>query len=141
MTKLAMPETSPQPQPVTNEMPRRILYSDDMQALRDVIRLTLGKDGHKVECVDDGSIALQRVQSQPDYYELVITDHHMPVMDGLELVQRLRDLDYPGKIVIFSSELSERVTSAYRTLDVDCILMKPIFMPKLRQVLRELWDK
>lgn len=139
MTKLAMPETSTQPQQASPTVPRRILYSDDMQALREVIKLTLGKDGHQVECVDDGSAAFQRVQTQPDYFDLVITDHHMPVMDGLELVHRLRESRYPGKIVIFSSELSERVTSAYQALHVDCILMKPIFMPKLREVLRELW--
>ena len=65
---------------------------------------------------------------------MIITDHHMPGINGLELVSAVRNLPYHGKIIVFSSELSEAVDSAYRRLKVDHILPKPIFPAQLRAV-------
>jgi CheY-like chemotaxis protein len=116
----------------------RILYADDLCELRDVARLTLSREGHGIECVEDGQIALHRVLADPSF-DLVITDHHMPNMTGLELVHGLRGNDYPGRIVIFSSELSPEVTADYRRLNVDRILYKPVYPSVLRGVLAELF--
>src|SRR4051794_39441053 len=83
----------------------RVLYADDVRELREIMRLSLSRDGHGIECVEDGAQALQRVMADPGF-DLVITDHHMPFMNGPELVQNLRGLSYNGKIMVFSSELS-----------------------------------
>jgi two-component system, chemotaxis family, chemotaxis protein CheY len=116
----------------------RVLYADDMRELRDIVRISLGREGHGVECVGDGNSALQRLADDPTF-DLVISDHHMPKMNGLELVSRLRALPFPGKIMIFSSELSPAVAAAYRRQGVDRILYKPVFPSTLRQVLTELF--
>lgn len=63
----------------------------------------------------------------------------MPVMNGLELVVRLRQTGYDGKILIFSSELDPAVSRAYRRLNVDGIVHKPVFPSELRRILRELF--
>lgn len=130
---IARPEPSPPP-------PRRILYAEDMSALQILMREMLGRDGHDTHCCDDGEAAWQTLAARPDRYDLLITDHHMPVLNGLGLVQRLRHHGvFPGKIVVFSSELSETVDQAYRDLAVDGILKKPVFRQQLRRVLAELW--
>ncbi len=116
----------------------RILYADDLRELRDVARISFSRDGHGIECVDDGLIALNRVMADPNF-DLVITDHHMPNMNGLELVKGLRKLEFPGKIIVFSSELGPQVAGEYRKLNVDRILYKPIFPSALRQTLAELF--
>ena len=105
----------------------RILYADDMRELRDVARIALTREGHRIECVGDGRQALDRVTAAVAAYDLVITDHHMPHLNGLELVAELRRLPFAGKILIFCSELSPAVNEAYRQLGVDRILYKPIF--------------
>src|SRR4051812_4417776 len=104
----------------------RILYAEDLRELRDVARLTLSRDGHGIECVEDGQIAFNRVKADASF-DLVITDHHMPNMTGLELVRGLRAVDFAGRVVIFSSELSPATTAEYQRLQVDRILYKPVY--------------
>ncbi len=116
----------------------RILYAEDVLQLRELMQLVLAKEGHTVECVADGLAAYQKVIANPSAYDLLITDHHMPNMNGLELVTQLRSLPFPGKIIVFSSELSSYVSSAYRHLNVDYVLPKPIFPATLRALLATL---
>ena len=100
--------------------------------------MSFGRDGHQIECADDGEVALAHLIATPDY-DLLITDHCMPVMDGLELVTHLRTRKFQGKIIVFCSELSATVAAEYRALQVDRILYKPIFPSVLRELLRELF--
>ena len=116
----------------------RILYADDMRELRELAVITLGRDGHTVECVKDGDAALSRITAEPDSFDLLITDHHMPNMNGLELIKQVRTLPYKGKIIVFCSELSKDVNEAYFALKVDEILYKPILPSELRTVLARL---
>lgn len=116
----------------------RILYADDLRELRDVARISFSREGHGIECVDDGLIALNRIMADPNF-DLVITDHHMPNLNGLEFVRGLRRLAFPGKVVVFSSELDPAVAAEYRKLHVDRVLYKPVFPSVLRQAIAELF--
>lgn len=114
--------------------PLRVLYADDMLQLRELIAIVLARDGHTVETVPNGEQALEKISSDAEAFDVVITDHHMPGMNGLELVSCIRTRPYAGKIIVFSSELSQAVDVAYRRLKVDHILPKPIFPAQLRAV-------
>lgn len=116
----------------------RILYADDLRELRDVARISFSREGHGIECVDDGLIALNRVMADPGF-DLVITDHHMPNMNGLEFVRGLQKLGFAGKILVFSSELDPAVATEYRKLNVDRILYKPVLPSELRKAIHELF--
>ena len=118
----------------------RILYADDLRELREVARIALSREGHLIKCVADGQEALDCIKADPDAYDLLISDHHMPNVDGLELVTEVRTLPFHGKILIFSSELSPAVADAYTELKVDRMLFKPVFPSELRQVLAELFE-
>ena len=117
----------------------RILYAEDLRDLREVARIALTRDGHSIECVPDGVLALERIKAAPNSLDLLITDHHMPKMNGLELVTALGAEPFAGKIIVFSSELSPAIGAAYLQLGVDRILPKPIFPSELRQVLAEVF--
>lgn len=117
----------------------RIIYADDMRELREVARIALSREGHLIECVADGQHALERITATPDAYDLVISDHHMPRLNGIALITQLRAGPYSGKILIFCSELSPAVAETYHQLKVDRILYKPVFPSELRQVLAELF--
>lgn len=110
----------------------RVLYADDMRELRQLLEVVLGRDGHKVDSVPDGNLALDLLRANPGAFDVVITDHHMPTVSGLELVARLREMNYTGRIIVFSSELSEAVDLSYRKHKVDFILPKPVFPSDLR---------
>jgi two-component system chemotaxis response regulator CheY len=127
------PETTPT-EVAPARKPLRVLYADDMRQLRELIVIVLGRDGHSVETVANGEEALQKISSSVMPYDVIITDHHMPGINGLELVTTIRTTPFGGKIIVFSSELSQAVDDAYRRLKVDHILPKPIFPAQLRAV-------
>jgi len=72
------------------------------------------------------------LKADPTAFDVVITDHHMETMNGLELVMRLREIHYPGLIAVVSSELNADVEDEYRNLGVEKILYKPVELTALR---------
>jgi len=124
--------------PGTPRKALRIMHVDDMRQLREIVQMSLGRDGHTVESYADGADALERMKQDPAAYDLFISDHHMPRMNGLEVVRELRRIAFRGKIFIFSSEIDEEVNDIYLTLKVDMVLPKPIILPELKQFLAEL---
>src|SRR3954463_16787973 len=139
MVRSATLVTTPTPVSPSPNRLLRILYADDMPELREVARLSLSRDGHGIECYPDGARALARVTADPTF-DLVMTDHHMPQMNGLEFVKGLRKLAFAGKLMVFSSELSTEIAKEYTKLRVDRILYKPVFPTTLRQTLAELFS-
>jgi two-component system, chemotaxis family, chemotaxis protein CheY len=129
---------APVPAPV---LPRivRILYAEDVRELRELARIVFSRDGHSIDCVEDGTDALQRIAADPHAFDLVVTDHHMPRMNGLELVMQLRQTAYRGKIMVFSSELNPAIATEYRKLGVDRIMFKPVYPSFLRQAIAEMF--
>jgi CheY-like chemotaxis protein len=125
--------------PATPGPPLRILYAEDVRELRELARMILSLLGHSLECFDNGQMASDRVRLSPDDFDLIITDHHMPVMNGLEFVMQLRTLPFHGKIMVFSSDLDPGTAVLYRQLNVDRILNKPVTPQVFRQVLAELF--
>ncbi len=136
-TCLAMNPTFPTATPFATT-PWRILYADDVKELRDIARLSLSRIGHSIECVEDGREALERVLPDPEAFDLVITDHHMPEMNGLELVKALRQTTYRGRLIVFCSELNPAVAKEYERLGADRLLYKPILPTTLRRLIAEL---
>jgi CheY-like chemotaxis protein len=130
---ISSPETS-----VADKKTKRVLYVDDMRELRDVASLALSRCGHKVDSAPDGRDALEMVMADLGAYDIVISDHHMGGMNGLELVMKLREIKYPGKIAIVSSELNQDVEEEYRSLGVERILYKPVALSDLRALVVEM---
>jgi len=116
---------------------RRVLYVDDLRELREVARIALSKAGHKIDTAPDGTDALAMIIANPGAYDIVISDHHMGVMNGLELVIKLREIQYPGMIAIVSSEMNLDVADEYRRLGVERLLYKPVEISKLRALVLE----
>ncbi len=69
----------------------KILAVDDSPSVRQLVSMSLRAKGHDVVTADDGTSALEFAQSES--VNLVITDVHMPEMDGISLVHELRKLE------------------------------------------------
>lgn len=67
----------------------KILIAEDDRELRQLFSHVLTKNGYVVKGVSNGKEALDAMDN--DYFDLVITDIMMPVLDGYELVRQLRD--------------------------------------------------
>jgi two-component system chemotaxis response regulator CheY len=95
-------------------------------------------EGYQIDTVSAGDAALQRLVENPAAYDLLITDHHMPRMNGLELVHQVVKIPFTGRMMVFSSELDPAVHREYHALGVGVILPKPIRPAILRRALAEL---
>lgn len=100
--------------PRTNP-PYRVLCVDDEESIRDVVAALLRREGFVVETAADGQAAWQRLLSEWDGFDLVITDNEMPRMSGASLIERLHGSRFPGKVLMFSGSLP--ATAAARLAD------------------------
>jgi CheY-like chemotaxis protein len=122
--------------PATASRPLRILYAEDHPVVREVIAEVFASEGHRVTCAADGREAFERFAAQPGGFDLIVTDHQMPYLTGLELAGYLRAADYAGSIVVLTSIEDRAVLEAFAELKVDEILTKPTSLAVLRGVLR-----
>ena len=111
--------------PAENGGPLNVLCADDDEHVALTLKYVFESAGHHVECFGSGHSALTRVLSELEYFDLIVTDHHMPSLSGLQFVEKLREAQYMGRIVVHSSHLSETAVKAYQTLAVERIVKKP----------------
>lgn len=118
--------------------PLNILLAEDERSVAFSISFALKADGHKIEIVADGEQAFADLTAKPEAFDILITDHSMPRMNGVELVRRLRDTAFRGKIVVLSAHLSAETRAAYVALGVDLMIPKPFDVHQLRAAIRQI---
>jgi len=72
-------------------MEKKILIVDDSESIREVVSFTLENAGHEVVKAVDGQDALKYLDGQK--YDLIITDLHMPNLNGIELIKKVRTIE------------------------------------------------
>lgn len=133
-----MSESQSSPRSPATAAPVHVLYADDVRELRQLMHHALTVSGFQITCVPDGIDAWNEIQQHPGRYHVLITDHHMPQMSGLELVRQLRQSEFGGRIIVISSELGEATDLAYHELQVDALLKKPAKFTQLPTLIRNL---
>ncbi len=108
---------------------RRILLAEDHPTNQKVIQLILDTFGVKLDIVENGALAMQRLQTQA--YDVVLMDMQMPEMDGLSATEALRALEREtGRprtpvIMLTANALDEHVRASHAA-GADEHLSKPI---------------
>jgi len=98
---------------------------------RQLIEMVLARKGHEVTCAKDGEEAWLSLSARPGSYNVLVTDHDMPKLDGLALVTQVRALGFTGRIVVVSGSIDDALAAKYRALEVDAILAKPFLAGQL----------
>lgn len=78
----------------------RILVIDDEQSIIDTLKLILNHENYEVDGCLDGASALRQVQEEK--YELILLDIKMPRMDGMEVLERLMEMDSDLVVIMIS---------------------------------------
>ncbi len=91
----------------------RILLVDDDPDIHALLGMALGPEGYELTSVTDGLQALECLRSAT--YDLVITDVNMPKLDGLELLQRIRQSAPNIHVLVMTAQnTADKVISALR---------------------------
>lgn len=107
---------------------QRILVVDDEPSLQKVITLELQRKGYEVKGVGNGSEAVELFFTEGA--DLVITDMHMPIMDGLETVAAIKKLNPEVPIILMTGQFEEDAQQAIN-IGVSSFLSKPFRMEEL----------
>lgn len=122
---------------------KRLLVVEDNKLNREITVTILEQTGIITEQAEDGSVAVKMVkEAAPGYYDLILMDIQMPIMDGYEATKQIRAL--PDKrlaqlpIIAVSANAFEEDKKASLAAGMDGHIAKPINVPDLFALMQKL---
>jgi len=118
-----------------------ILFVDDEEAIVTIGSRTLERLGYTVTGVTSSHDALQIFKSEPDIYDIVITDMTMPGMVGTELSKELKKIRAEIPVIICSGYSVDMDTDKTKSYDIQGFVTKPVLGNDLSKKIREILDQ
>src|SRR5215510_6257724 len=117
----------------------RVLVVDDEKVIREILSDFLTMEGYQVQSVEDGTLALKELQRRS--YNLVISDLKMPRMGGLELLEKIGELN-PNVLTVIMTGFGtvETAIEAMKRGAYDYIL-KPFKVEEVMHIVQRGLDK
>ena len=118
-------------------MSKNILIVDDSESIREVVSFTLENEGYNVLIGVDGKDALKYLDGSP--IDLIITDLHMPIMDGIELIKNVRQMDAYKRIPILFLTTESQASKKMEAKEAGATgwIIKPFVPAKLIAALKK----
>ena len=101
----------------------RLLLVDDDPNMQRMVALFLNKKNFDLEIAGNGRKALEMLDSNK--YDLIISDMQMPLMDGAELLQKIRVKKIKTPVILISAYTSLDMPNEANTSDFAAVLFKP----------------
>ena len=117
--------------------PKRLIIAEDTDSVRDVLSRQLDTLGVEATFVKDGREALFAVRSGE--YGILLTDLHMPEVDGYTVVQTIREDDeklgrhFP--VIALTADVQMAQRQVYMSHGFDECLLKPVSLGQFRRLL------
>ncbi|MEG0916487.1 MAG: response regulator [Myroides sp.] len=118
----------------------RVLVVDDNQNNRTILQHMLAYKNIKSEAAANGLEAIQLLMNG-ERFDMILMDYHMPVLSGLETIEKIKELfkiqgEMIPLIVLHTSSEENEFISAFRKDDKSYCLLKPIKSDELYRTLR-----
>lgn len=108
---------------------KTVLFAEDDKIIKSQITEVLEMIFKKVFSVEDGKKAYEVYQEErPD---IIISDIKMPNIDGLTLIEKIRQTDYKTPIILLTSFMEQQLVISAANLSIDGYIIKPIEFNKL----------
>lgn len=118
----------------------RILFVDDEKSLAEMGKRMLEHLGYRVNCMTSSLEALELFRSDPDRFDLVITDQTMPHMTGIQLAEEVLSIR-PDMPIILCTGYSEVATfERVKAAGIRRLLMKPLGARNFGETIRYVLD-
>ena len=123
--------------PVGNEC---ILLVDDEKALLDLGRNWLERLGYRVETRASSIDAIEAFRSNPEKYDLIISDVTMPKMTGDKLARQMKSIR-PDICIILCSGFSDQLCArTMEAIGIGAVIMKPVIYADLSYTVRQVLE-
>jgi DNA-binding NtrC family response regulator len=119
-------------------MPKILLIEDDSK-IRAILREILQDKGHDVDEAADGSEGFKKLEQ--GIYDLCICDIKMPKMDGMEVLEKVKEAEIPTNLVIISAHGNIDIAVEAVKKGAFDFLQKPFDLGRLEITLRNALDK
>ncbi len=116
----------------------KVLIVDDDIDLAEVLAAGLEQLGYNVVAFSDPLEALAAIRQSVDGFDVLVTDHFMPKMHGLELVSAVRSTHHAIKILLCSGANMPSLEEAARVAGADAFLRKPFSATDIALQIRSL---
>ncbi len=127
-----------------DELPQgteKILFVDDEKSIVLMMQQILEWLGYYVDAKTDPVSALETFQSQPDAFDLVITDMAMPHMTGVTLAEKLMQIRPDIPIIICTGHSSLIDEKKAKEMNLAAFVMKPIITSEFAKTIRSVLDE
>ncbi|MDP6114838.1 MAG: sigma-54 dependent transcriptional regulator [Planctomycetota bacterium] len=116
--------------------PLHVLVIDDEPSMRSVCEGFLRSFGHTVESAGNGESGLAQVEDS--FYDLVVADYKLPGMDGLQVLQQVKDKSPSTEVIIMTAYAD--IESAVQAVRYDAFdyLPKPFELEEMQRAVRKL---
>jgi len=120
------PAGEPEERAPQRELPvGAVLFADDEPAVLAANASFLRGAGIEVTCAEDGLQALDLFRQMPGYYGVVVLDHKMPRMSGLDCLKAIKQID-PNVVVLLTTGYAEaNLSEAFAGAEDVALLEKP----------------
>jgi PAS domain S-box-containing protein len=118
-----------------------ILFVDDEISITKMVKRMFERLGYKVETTTSPEEAFERFRSNPDHFDLVISDMTMPQMTGVELSEKLMDIRKNIPIIVCTGNSTLVNEEKAKELGLAAYVMKPIDMQETAQTIRKVLDR
>ena len=131
---------------ISTDGPTRLLIAEDTESVRDVLQRQLNKLGVEADFVSDGLEALKALKTGK--YGILITDLHMPGLDGYQLAGQIREEEVAQAsthgegdhtdhfpVIVLTADVQMAQREAYMRHGFDECLLKPVSLGQFRRLL------
>jgi PAS domain S-box-containing protein len=118
-----------------------LLLIDDEKPLCDAMREGLTRLGYRVEAFTEPLAALSRFRATPFAFDLLVTDHTMPHLTGLDVIEAVHRVRPEMPVTLVSGLSGTWTAEKLRGFDIRELVAKPVNFSSLAQAVRRTLDR
>ena len=111
-----------------------ILLVEDDRDLLQINAEVLRQSGYQVDTAEDGASGWRALNARS--YDVLITDHTMPRVTGLDLIKKLRSEEMQLSVILASGTVPTEELSRYPWLELDAMLLKPYAVEEMLEAVK-----